>query len=179
MFKYLLIASLSLFTTMAVAATELENIRGLLDDGDVAGLEEKFTQLHQSALDSSDFNEIRWVISKSMATTHEGRISTITAWNVDHPQSPYAKVAAAQMHKHIAFLYRGTQSSMRTSSQALEKFREEMKMAVSMAEEAFSLAPDYLPASDLVFSTSVGGAPTWKLTILCGMFSAMPQTGQR
>jgi len=175
MLKYFLTIVFTIFAAAASATTTTDDIRALLDNGNMDGLEKSFSRLHSSALEAKDFTEIRRIVFETMATTNEDRIGTINAWNEAYPESPYAKVSAAQMHLHIAFLYRGTDSSMRTPRPAVDKFREEINISISMADEAFSLAPDYLPASDLVMASSIAGNTDLKVIDLVGhVFSTMP-----
>lgn len=71
-------------------------------------------------------------------------------WAKSHPSSPYALAARADLYLTSSGNVRGQDWGSRTYPEALEKARRYNELGYRDARRAYELAPDYVPASDLV-----------------------------
>lgn len=150
---------LLLFVAIGLAApvqsSPVEEIRALAIAGEVAAVETRMAELHDTALETGEFDALRAVNAQVFGTTHPAVIAMLADWSAEYPESPYAQAGLAWNHYHRAFLLRGTEYVGRTPPQRMAAFREEIDRAVDAAIAAFERAPDYLPASDAMIVMSL------------------------
>lgn len=99
MMRFLVVLVFVAFAGFPARADEpdepLDEIRALLDAGDVAGLEQEMARLNDLASAGQGAHAIRAVNTRLFETTHPDRRAVIHRWAEEMPASPYAATAEA------------------------------------------------------------------------------------
>lgn len=162
MSRFLLFVS-AIISMLSPALADIEdNVWKLASSGDYHAIENLLRDEHALSIETQNYDNVR-ISNIPFATTDPDVISTVQAWHVDMPESPYAKTALAWINYHIAYQIRGENSARQTHPMARQEFTELMNKGFSLALEANNLAPDFVPASDAVLRTSRGGSSLWDM----------------
>lgn len=123
----------------AVALTPADQVRALLDGGEIDALETLVMALHKASIRDHDPSDLRAIYQDVIATTHPGRNEAVRLWRKQYPSSPYAAAAEAWMEMTHADLYGGRRAATKLRVAALER-------AEISATEAVRNAGDFAPA---------------------------------
>ncbi|MEM1386948.1 MAG: hypothetical protein AAGG54_05005 [Pseudomonadota bacterium] len=150
--RRLFLTFLFAFCPFASLALTPDDIRKALDEGDFAALETHLSTAHQTALEDSYFVPLRAAYGRIFAKLHAERFDAALRWHETYPSSPYAATALAKMHLQRAFAIRGEYLPSVTPPAAFHGFKRELGEAVRLAEIAYGLAPDFVPAIDILLN---------------------------
>lgn len=147
--------SLALFCLQAAslqAALTPEELRGMAYAGDIDGAEQALSQAHAESLDGTiSFAELRQ-LATILNVSHPDVIEFVEDWLVKYPTSPYANSLRAFQMRETAWRLRGTRFVSDTHPDALHAFSDLQNRGMNLALEAYAAAPDYVLASDAVFT---------------------------
>ncbi|WP_141246476.1 DUF4034 domain-containing protein [Actibacterium ureilyticum] len=135
-----------------LSQAEKDQVWFALVDGDYTALEDQMRKAHETSLETGEFETVR-DYNRLFKTTHPDAGETLERWVEALPDSAYAKTALMWREYHIAWQIRGRKYSSLTHPKSLEGYKRRMEQASELAVAAFALAPDYVPASDAIFST--------------------------
>ena len=79
----------------SLAKDSVEQVRALLDAGDLQGLEQTLGALHDEQRKGGSARTLRDVHARLFETTHPERGAVIMRWKESYPESVYAATAAA------------------------------------------------------------------------------------
>jgi hypothetical protein len=136
----------------AEAAVTPETLRDMAYAGDIDGAEAALAQAHAESLDGTiTYDELREIVS-ILIVSHPDVIDFVGDWLRDYPNSPYAQTLYVFQMQDTAWRLRGNETASQTHPDAMQAFRDLQNRGMSLALEAYATAPDYVPASDAVFS---------------------------
>ncbi|MDO6589311.1 hypothetical protein DS901_03325 [Loktanella sp. D2R18] len=147
------VLGLFLFQPMSTwGAVTPEALREMAYAGDIDGAEAALAQAHAESLDGTiSYDDLRRLVT-TLIVTHPDVIDFVEAWLVKYPDSPYAQTLRVFQMQDTAWRVRGHNFVSGTHPDALNAFRDLQYRGMSLALEAYATAPDYVPASDAVFS---------------------------
>jgi len=144
------ICSILLFasTTAAQAAVSKDELQTRVYDGDITGVEAAFAEAHQQSLTGEiTYDELR-LLMHVLTRTHPDTVDFRERWLKDMPQSAYALTAMGWAIQNDSIDIRGGRASHETPSDALRAASYMKGEAHNLMQEAYRLAPDFIPASD-------------------------------
>ena len=168
---------LLIFLAAPVAADPTADLRALVYAGDTDGVEAMMEAAYRESLVSHDYDVPR-NLNTAFSVTDPKMRDFIEAWRKAKPESPHAMTALAWMLWRAGFLARGEEISRWTYPQAFALQAELHSQARELAWQAYTLAPDLVPASDAVLRLAqVTGGQDYVPKILAEIMAATPNRG--
>lgn len=115
-------------------------------------MEERFAHAHrQSVQGEISFDELRSLVN-AVAVSHPVIIETVDKWLISLPESPYASTIRSVQLSNTAWGLRGGLALRQTPRDAVIVFGQMQDRAMDHAVRAYTHAPDFVPATDMVLS---------------------------
>lgn len=137
---------------MGVADTPTDRIRALLDQGDIAALEQEFAHLAEMAAESQNADALRDIHNRLFDTSHPKRIAVVEQWYQEMPNSRFALSAATWVAinkvERFGDEFRAYHSPNSVPRARRLQWIEFGSHALEMANEALEQADGYVPALD-------------------------------
>lgn len=140
---------------VAFGAITPEQLRQMAYDGDVHGAEAALRDAHQETLDGTlAYNDLRDLVT-TLIVTHPDVIDFVKNWRMEYPGSPYADTLWVFHQQEAAWAIRTNRVASRVPREAMQTFRVMQQQGMEVAMRAYERAPDYVLASDAVFTHNV------------------------
>ncbi|MCU9849973.1 hypothetical protein OEZ60_18390 [Defluviimonas sp. WL0024] len=153
MIRFALTLLLLALAQPSLAQEPVEQVRALLDAGDIQGLEQTLGALHDEQRKGGSARTLRDVHARLFETTHPERGAVIMRWKESYPESVYAATAAAW--RAIKILEATGNLERRyhepVSPFGLAAWSAAREDASRLIGEALALSDDYTPAQDAWF----------------------------
>lgn len=134
------------------ADTPTDRVRVLLDQGDIAGLEQEFGRLAEAATESQNADALRDIHNRLFDTSHPKRSAVVEQWHQEMPNSVFALSAAtwAAINKVERFSndLQPYHSPENVPPARLQQWVALSKQARDLADGALGQADGYVPALD-------------------------------
>ncbi|RYG92625.1 hypothetical protein EU803_00530 [Loktanella sp. IMCC34160] len=132
------------------AETPVDQVRLLLDAGDIAGLENVLAELHQDVIDGGSAKDLRDIASRLFQTTHPQRIEVIEKWHAERHESPFAVAAEAWVAIRAVELLGSEYEIYREPKvrEAMQPWQDARSRAHALARQAAANPTGFVPGLD-------------------------------
>lgn len=135
-----------------VADTPTDRVRALLDQGDIAALEQEFVGLAETATESQNADVLRDIHNRLFDMSHPKRRAVVEQWHQEMPNSIFALSAATWVAinrvERVSKDLQPYHSPEFVPPARLQKWVALTKQARALADEALENADGYVPAMD-------------------------------
>ncbi|MEJ6397243.1 DUF4034 domain-containing protein [Yoonia sp. 208BN28-4] len=140
--------ALTFLGSSVIAQTPAPDVWQMAFDGDLAGLEQAFATAHAEIVSGEAQPQSVRKLMTELMVTHPVVLQTAQNWLAEYPQSPYALTAVGFQMQHIGWVVRGDGMAHEVHPEAMAVMQDFHHEGYAHMQEAYAIAPDFLPAAD-------------------------------